>query len=433
MAGAKYNYDLVIVGGGIAGLSMACALVHEFKSNQQTLPRFALLDAGSLAPQTPSMEKDLDQFDPRVSALTQYSCEFLRDLRVWENLQAFRFADFDSMTVWDGEGTAKIDFDSDPFEMRVSPMPVRLGSVVENRLLVYALVQYLLKSKSVDLIDGVKVEKFITGDSQSSASHLIGKNGAELILDNGDLLRAGLVIAADGARSTVREAAGFETREWDYGHDAIVCTVETEKPHQNTAWQCFTKHGPLAFLPLAVSGEHKVSSHVSSIVWSQTRNISKDLMSLDLEYFVAHLEREFEHRLGSIKACSQRFSFPLYQRHAIDYVSNSVVLLGDAAHSIHPLAGQGINLGIKDAECLAKLLAKDASRNKPLGTMRSLGRYSRERKTDNLAMMALMEGFKRLFSPLPPPVVAIRNQGMALTDKQRWLKRRIIRYAMGMS
>ena len=429
----KRRYDIVIVGGGIAGLTMACCLVHQFKQQTKELPGIALLDAGSLEPAALELGANVSDYDPRVSALTSHSCRLLDELGVWAGVQSMRCADFDKMFVWDGEGTAQIGFNARDVNAE------SLGSVVENRVLCRSLLTQLQATAAVDLWGKVKVDSFVQSDLQGQAvrdhapSIGVDKKLSQLKLDNGDILSARLFIAADGANSMMRQNAGVKTRAWDYGHNAIVCTVKTEQPHENTAWQCFTGYGPLAFLPLGEAGEdnNERQGNVASIVWSQERDKAETLMELNDEQFSEQLAAAFEHRLGSIEACSKRFSFPLAQQHAIDYYQGDVVLIGDAAHRIHPLAGQGINLGIKDAECLARLLVDDARRSKSLGSTRTLGRYSRERKTDNLSMMAVMEGFKRLFSSAPPPVVTVRNRGMAITDQQQWLKQQIMRFAMG--
>ncbi len=415
------RYDIVIVGAGIAGLTTACSLIHQFSNKGVKLPSVALLDPAPLSLTGAELKNLVDGYDPRVSALTQYSCERFAEMGVWEQVNSQRSADFVAMSVWDGEGTAAISFDTSRNNAD------RLGAVVENSVLCHALLKKLLDAGCIDILNEVMVDecKVMGAKADSKAQ------GTQLDLSNGDILSAELVIAADGAKSMMRSAADIETREWDYNHDAIVCTVETEKEHQNTAWQCFTKYGPLAFLPLGEAGNGQASRRFSSIVWSQTRDQAQALMAISEQEFIDELERAFESRLGAVLACSKRFSFPLRQRHAVDYYRNGVVLVGDAAHSIHPLAGQGINLGIKDAIRLAEQLATDVARGKAPGSSRALGRYSRARKTDNLAMMAAMEGFKRLFSPLPPEIITLRNRGMAFTDRQKWLKQKIVGYAMG--
>ena len=249
----------------------------------------------------------------------------------------------------------------------------------------------------------------------------------EISLEDGTSLRADLMVAADGALSPVRELLGFATREWDYGHRAIVTTVAVEQPHQYTAWQRFLPSGPLAFLPLPEGG----GQHFCSIVWSLQEELVDDLLALDDEAFCLELGNAIEHRLGAVQASAQRYAFPLRQRHAIDYVQPGVALVGDAAHTIHPLAGQGINLGLLDVMVLAEEVLASCEAGGSPGTIETLRRYQRRRKGDNLLMMAAMDGFKRLFEQQAPPLRWLRNAGMRQVGRMLPVKREIIRRAMG--
>jgi len=426
------HYDIAIAGGGIAGLTFANALAKHCLTQQCKMPKVVLIDAGadlrSLLESKETAEKtsdskvstsSLEAYDKRVVALTQLSYDFLDQQGVLAHLPSSLYADFNAMHVWDAKGTATIDFDLAQTDQ------ARLGIVVENRLLCAAMQACLLAANQVELLTHACVEQFNPQASSQKAS---------LVLANGDRIVADIVVAADGARSFVRESVGFETRTWDYGQNAIVCTVRTAEPHQKTAWQRFTAYGPLAFLPVsahAESEQSECSEHLCSIVWSQTRERAEQLMALNHEQFKLELEGAIEGRLGEILDISAPVSFPLHQRHAKDYYQHGVVLIGDAAHSIHPLAGQGINLGIKDAEALAIQLVDDLVRQRPLGSPQALGRYNRARKLDNLTTMSVMEAFKHLYSPVPPFMIALRNFGMSAVNKQAWLKRLIVQHMMG--
>jgi 2-octaprenylphenol hydroxylase len=247
-------------------------------------------------------------------------------------------------------------------------------------------------------------------------------------LADGATLHAKLVVAADGALSRVRKMMDFQSREWDYGHRAIVATIETEYTHEATAWQRFLPSGPLALLPLPGNDSH----HYCSIVWSLQEHLVDDLLGLGDDAFRAELTRASERRLGNILGSSPRFAFPLRQRHAVDYVQSGVALVGDAAHTIHPLAGQGINLGLQDVAVLAEEIIAGHHCAVSPGQLELLRRYQRRRKGENLLMMSAMDGFKRLFEQDSLPLRWLRNAGMRSVDQMLPLKRQLIRHAMGL-
>lgn len=405
-ASAIAEYDLIIVGAGLAGAALALAVAD--------LPlKVALVEAQPVREGWPPLEDSVFDYDARVSALTEVSREFLEGLGVWSDIQTRRACAYTDMEVWDGEGTGLIHFAASEVNRPA------LGHIAENRLLNAALINGLRENGRVQCYFAAPVASM---DRQSG--------GVALTLENGKVLRSPVVVAADGANSRIRDWAGFVTREWDYHHHAIVATVETEQGHDNTAWQRFLPEGPLAFLPLPdADGENRYCS----IVWSALPEFSAQLMAMDDEAFCRELGAKFEHRLGKVLASSKRFSFPLRQRHAADYVSDGVVLLGDAAHTIHPLAGQGINLGFQDAMVLAEECRRACERSLSLTESGVLGRYQRRRKGSNLAMMAMMEGFQHLFETPAMPLRLLRNTGMRWLNNALPLKRQIIAKAMGLS
>jgi 2-octaprenylphenol hydroxylase len=400
------DFDLVIVGAGMAGAALALALAD--------LPiKVALIEAQAVREGWPAIDDSVFDYDARVSALTESSRGFLDGLGAWSGIVSRRACAYTDMEVWDGEGTGRIHFAASEVKRAA------LGHIVENRLINASLINSLRENARVKCFFGMPVE---TMDRQQGL--------ISLKLAGGKLVRSPLVVAADGANSKIRDWAGFVTREWDYHHHAIVATVETENHHKNTAWQRFLPEGPLAFLPLPdAAGEQRYCS----IVWSIKPDIAQGLMSLDDDDFCRELAAKFEHRLGSVVACSRRFSFPLRQRHAADYVCDGVVLLGDAAHTIHPLAGQGINLGFQDAMALADECRRACERGLSLSDTGVLNRYQRRRKGGNLAMMAMMEGFQYLFETPAMPLRLLRNTGMRWLDSALPLKRQIIAKAMGLS
>jgi 2-octaprenylphenol hydroxylase len=397
--------DIAIVGGGIAGLAAAAALAETGLS-------LAVLEARELpALQRVEAAAGPDDFDPRVSALTPRSIAFLERLGAWKAIAAARHCAYTHMTVWDAEGTGRIEFDA------AEVSAASLGSIVENRLITAALAERVRSLGPIRVCAPARVED-LTRD----------EHGSTLSLADGSSLHCDLLVAADGALSPTRERLGLLTREWDYGHRAIVTTAAFERSHEFTAWQRFLQTGPLALLPLPGAG-----NRLCSIVWSINEADADPLLAMDDAAFAKALAEASEHCLGAVTGCAPRKAFPLRQRHAIDYVLPGAALVGDAAHTIHPLAGQGINLGLADVEVLAEELVMAARRGLNPGRLDVLRRYQRRRKGDNLAMMAAMDGFKRLFEQEAPPLRWLRNTGMRGVAGLPVLKRRIVRQAMGIA
>jgi 2-octaprenylphenol hydroxylase len=401
----RQQFDVIIVGAGLAGSALAAALAN---SDLQV----AVVEAQPLKTGYPPLQEGVADFDPRVSALTVASQNFLEQVGAWPAIAKQRISPYQHMHVWDGEGTAFIDFDADDIN---EPC---LGHIVENRVTVAALLDCIRTASNVTVVDGVKL------------AELIEEGGSPAIeLEDGRRLEAPLLVAADGAFSILRSKAGFHMREWEYGHSAIVTTVQMEYPHQATAWQRFMPEGPLAFLPLRTADN---GQQMCSIVWSALSAYADNLMALDDEEFAERLEQALECRLGKVVQVGKRFSFPLCQRHATDYVKPGLALVADAAHTIHPLAGQGINIGLKDVAALSEEILRAYERGLNPGHASVLNRYQRRRKGDNLAVMLTMEGFKRLFAETALPVRWARNTGMRWINQATPLKNRLVRQAMGL-
>lgn len=393
--------DLVIVGAGMVGSALALALADSGLS-------VVLLDRGPLKPG--AVESDLP-FEPRVSALSLASQRILQRLGAWDGIQARRVSPYQAMHVWDGSGTGAVHFDAASVHAEV------LGHIVENRVVQDALLERLAEA-NVLLLPEARLE-------------LLRRSGDQWLVQlAGDRqIRAPLVVAADGATSAVRRLAGLETREWDYLHHAIVTSVRCAESHQRTAWQRFTDDGPLAFLPLDRGGD----TRWCSIVWSCTPKQGERLMALDDAAFCQALGEAFEQRLGKVECSDTRLCIPLRQRHAKRYVEPGLALIGDAAHVIHPLAGQGVNLGFLDAAVLAEELRHAQARGESIAEQRVLERYERRRMPHNLAMMAAMEGFQRLFQDDRLPLRWLRNAALRQVDRHFEAKALFVRRALGLS
>ncbi|KZX56112.1 2-octaprenyl-3-methyl-6-methoxy-1,4-benzoquinol hydroxylase [Halioglobus sp. HI00S01] len=398
------HYDVVIVGAGIAGSAMALALSGSGY-------RIALIEPQPLARRDLPVDAGVHNFDARVSALTPHSARFLESLDAWAGVVGYRSCAYRHMTVWDAEGTGRIEFDAAELDVPA------LGHIVENRAIVDALLAKLHEAPDIHCLSPERVE----------ACERLDDGRMSVRLESGAELEAELVVGADGAMSRIRELMAYTTREWDYGHRAIVATVALAESHQDTAWQRFLPTGPLALLPLP----DRDDQHLCSIVWSLEEDLVDPLLALDDDAFCQELSAAFEQQLGGITAVSARFAFPLRQRHAVDYVQPGVALVADAAHTIHPLAGQGINLGLLDVEALAKELLRARAAGLSPGAQVVLARYQRQRKGENLLMMSAMDGFKRLFGERALPVRWLRNAGMRSVGAMAPLKRRLMRHAMG--
>lgn len=411
MSEMNEEYDILIIGGGPIGLALAAGLM-------KTSCSLAVVDAAPVPEPAPETIHGVEGFDARVSALTSASIGFLRRLEAWDETLAGRACPFTDMQVWDGEGTASIHFSA------ADLLAASFGSIAENRQLVAALANRLRQGPA-QVIRPAKVVSLDVATEPAPYRHRV-------VLDNGRVLFSRLLVGADGGNSIVRRGAGFSTREWSYGQKAIVATVKTTASHQFTAWQRFTGSGPLAFLPLLnPATAHPQQQYFSSIVWSCDTSRAEELMALNDTAFVEELGSAFEYRLGPVQAVSPRKSFPLWQIHARNYIGEGVALVGDAAHSLHPLAGQGVNLGLKDVEVLAEELHKAWRTGEDWASERILSRYQRRRKGDNLGMMLVMEGFKRLFEQDDLFWRWLRNQGVAKVDRLAPVKHLIMRKAMG--
>ncbi|MCZ6536562.1 MAG: UbiH/UbiF/VisC/COQ6 family ubiquinone biosynthesis hydroxylase [Gammaproteobacteria bacterium] len=392
---------ICIVGGGMVG----CALAALFGRDQRYTGSVVLLEAGD--PPTLAAGYDL-----RVVALSATSQRVLEAAGAWPEIAATRVSPYREMQVWDADSKPGL-----PGSVHFSAAEVgaaALGHIVENQLIRHTLWQSL-----------AGLERVVVRPNSRVADLRLDDDKARLSLDNGEVMDCTLVVAADGAASPIRDMAGIETTGWSYRQKAVVTHVQSELPHRETAWQRFLPSGPLAFLPLA-DGR-------SSVVWSNTVDGADRLLDLKDTEFLAELETASDGTLGRMLECSRRAAFPLRLLHARDYCRQRLVLIGDAAHAIHPLAGQGVNLGFLDAAALHETLVKALQAGEDTGDRSVLRRYERWRKGDNLVMLAAMDGIKRLFSNDLKSLARIRGFGLSLVNALPPARKAFVRRAMGMT
>lgn len=399
------DFDVAIVGGGMVGAALAASLAG-------TGLQIVVLDAEAPLGPDAAAPATVHEVEPRVSALTWATHTLLRNLGAWQRLPAARVCAYRGMDVWDADGTGAVQFDA------ADTGTETLGWIVENRQLAAALHGACTGHANIDWRAPVRMQ----GLQRSGGRWQITTGG-------GDVVRATLLVGADGAQSQVRELLGVRTRQHDYRHRAIVATVETELPHGNCARQRFIDTGPLAFLPLA---DNNRQHRLCSVVWSATPALAERLLQLDDAAFAREIAAALEQRLGDVVAVSPRQAFPLIERHADQYVLDGAVLVGDAAHTVHPLAGQGVNLGFLDAATLAEEISGNLARGLRFDEPLALRRYERRRKLHNTLMQKSFAGFKLLFENPALPVRWLRNTGMTLLNNAAPFKVLVARQAMGL-
>ena len=383
--------DVLISGAGMVGATLACALAKGGL-------RIAIVEARK--PKPFDCESD---YELRVSAISPGSEKILTALQVWPLISQCRLCPYRQMHVWDAAGWGEIHFDAAEIG---AP---HLGHIIENHVIQGALLERL---RSFD-----KVSLYCPDTVQAID---VGTDSVQVELAGGAHLESKLIVGADGFNSKIRSLSGVAFRAHSYTQDAVVANVSTEYSNRGIAWQRFLPTGPLAFLPLA--------NRYSSIVWSTTRDHAQRLVNEDDDVFLEMLSEAFDHKLGRVEATSPRASFPLRGGQAEAYVVSRIALVGDAAHSIHPLAGQGVNLGFKDAATLTDVLLKARH---DIGSLRVLRRYERARRADNVITMRVMEGFRYLFAIDVGPMAFLRNTGLVITNAASPIKHHLRRRAMG--
>jgi 2-polyprenylphenol 6-hydroxylase len=385
--------DVAVVGGGMVGAAAALALARAGFAT-------ALLEA-----RAPTAWSADDEVDLRVVGLAPSSIALLDDMGVWASIRDARSSPYRHMHVWDDQSGAAIDFDA------VDEGRDLLGHIVENNLVQWTLWQAL---------EGAGVRRLCPAEVRGFEAR---EDRIVLELGDGDSLAARLLVAADGATSPLRQLAGIATRGRDYEQRAVVAHVGTERPHEGTAWQRFLSDGPLALLPLA-DGR-------SSVVWSLPEAEARRVLALDDAAFRDALGLASDFRLGRITTTTPRAAFPLKLQLAERYMAERFVLLGDAAHTVHPLAGQGVNLGLRDVIELRDTLATARDAGRDIAAEHVLRRYARRRRSADTLDAWGFDALARIYAWQSAPLVAARGLGVRLLDRLAPLKRRIAEHAAG--
>lgn len=391
------SVDVAIVGGGMVGLAVACGL-------QGSGLRVAVLEQNVPQPLPADAPAAL-----RVSAINAASETLLTRLGVWADIVGQRASCYHGMEVWDRDSFGRITFDDQSLGFD------HLGHIIENSVIHYALWQKASRCADVTLMAPAALQQVAWGE-----------NEAFLSLQDGSMLTARLVVGADGANSWLRNKADIPLTSWDYRHHALVATIRTDEPHQAIARQAFHGDGILAFLPLS-------DPHLCSIVWSLSPQEAERMQTADAAAFNQALSVAFDNRLGLCHVESERQCFPLTGRYARQFAAHRLALAGDAAHTIHPLAGQGVNLGFMDAAELIDELKRLHAQGKDIGQHMYLRRYERSRKHSAALMLAGMQGFRELFAGENPAKKLLRDLGLKLADTLPGVKPKLLRQAMGLN
>ena len=387
------EFDVLIIGGGMVGATVACALGDSDI-------RVALIEQSMPEEFSPEQAHDL-----RVSALSIASQKILQTVGAWDAVLASRVCPFKRMRVWETAGDTEFNSDAIAYDA--------LGYIVENRVTQLALLHRAQEFSNVEFLCPATIKRI---------NYTNGKASVEL--DDGQVLSAKIVVGADGGQSRLRQTVGLGVTSWDYQQHAMVIYVETDYEQQDITWQRFVPTGPQAFLPL--------TGHYGSIVWYNTPDEVRRLKALPDTELLVELTDTFPDCLGKINKVLGVASFPLKRQHAQEYVKQGIALVGDAAHMINPLAGQGVNIGLLDAAMLAEVLIDASNKGKNIADVAVLKRYERLRRYENLKMMTVMDLFYRTFSNQILPIKFFRNLGLGLAERITPLKNKVMRGAMGL-
>lgn len=392
--------DAVVAGGGVVGAATALMLAREGLSVALVEPRHP----GAWT---------LETRDLRVYAFAPDNARLLEDLGVWTAVRNARVQPYRRMRVWDAAGGDALVFDADTLGQP------QLGWIVENALLVDRLWA-ALPGAGVHVHCPARIEAL---DQDEAAVHLQ--------LDDGAQLRGRFVVAADGVQSALRELAGIGCTRHDYAQKGVVAFVATEQPHQETCWQRFLPTGPLAILPFNGDGDPALQGHISSIVWTLPEAEAARLLATDVDTFETELSAAFGGELGVMRLLSPRAGFPLVRQLAESYAKDRVVLLGDAAHAVHPLAGQGVNLGLRDVAALRDMVRSAVQRHVEPASPARLARWARTRRSENAIAAHAFDAINRAYSSDDVWPTLLRGHALAIAGKLPPLSRALWRHAAG--
>lgn len=383
-------HNILIVGGGMVGATLALALLD------QTPCHITVLEANDHKPNP-----------ERVSAFSLSSQRIFKSLQVWQDMLQAGVSDFTRIHVWEENKKQALQFDSHALAA------AQLGFIIENDVVLAALRKRLLQHPRMTWVSPVTLTAFQETN-----------DGVLLQAANGEVYRGKLAVAADGAQSWLRRAASISIKKQDYAQRAIVTTVHTSRPHKKIARQIFLKQGVLAHLPLK-------ASHASSIVWSLPDDLAATCLAWDDATFKQQLAQAFEYRLGDVVQINKRFAFPLCRQTAAQYVKPRLALMGDAAHIMHPLAGQGVNMGLLDAASLAEVIADAMRLHRDFSSLATLRRYERWRKADNATLLTGVDVIKQLFASNAMAMSPLRSFGLKIMDQLAWAKNTCMHQAVG--
>ncbi|MEX9607224.1 3-demethoxyubiquinol 3-hydroxylase [Providencia huaxiensis] len=389
------SYDVVVVGAGMTGAAAALGFAQEGM-------RVALLEKAQ-----PAAFDSQSAPDVRISAISRASVELLEQLGAWQHVKAMRSAPYRQLETWE-EPDSNVVFDAQSLGLP------ELGFMVENRVLQLALWQECEKYSNLDLVCPARLINLYQSKQQKEWM---------LALDDGRTLQAKLVVGADGANSQVRKMAGIGSRGWQYRQSCMLISIQTQQPQQDKTWQQFFPSGPRAFLPLY--------DNWASLVWYDSPAKIRRLQGMSMEQLTGAVSEAFPERLGPITAIASG-AFPLTRHHASRYVMDGLALIGDAAHTINPLAGQGVNLGYRDVDALLKEVVYAHEYIQPWHSLDVLKRYQRRRLPDNLIMQAGMDVFYMAFSEKLPGLKIVRNLGLMAAQRAGEAKKLALKYALGL-
>ncbi|WP_415887275.1 3-demethoxyubiquinol 3-hydroxylase [Providencia rettgeri] len=389
------SYDVVVVGAGMTGAAAALGFAQEGM-------RVALLEKAQPAAFDPQSAPDV-----RISAISRASVELLEQLGAWQHVKTMRSAPYRQLETWE-EPESNVVFDAQSLGLP------ELGVMVENRVLQLALWQECEKYSNLDLVCPARLINLYQPKSQEEWI---------LALDDGRALQAKLVIGADGANSQVRKMAGIGSRGWQYRQSCMLISIQTQQSQQDKTWQQFFPSGPRAFLPLY--------DNWASLVWYDSPAKIRRLQGMSMEQLTGAISEAFPERLGPVTAIASG-AFPLTRHHARRYVIDGLALIGDAAHTINPLAGQGVNLGYRDVDALLKEVIYAREYIQPWHSLDVLKRYQRRRLPDNLIMQAGMDVFYMAFSEKLPGLKIVRNLGLMAAQRAGEAKKLALKYALGL-